>query len=320
MIQIMEQQRTKVLEQAITQFQIDTSFLTSLGGFHNWVYETHLGNQTVVMRISHEPFHPPELVLGEVSWIQYLTDNGVSACRPILSPRGNLVEVLEVEGKNYPIVFFEKASGSPPKDDDWNEALFESIGQMIGKMHHLTRNYHAPAEVTHPTWQDSLQQIKKYMTFEDPEIASKLQEILEYPKHLPIDQDSYGLVHADVHAGNFFVDNGQLMLFDFQDCHYSWFAEDLAMALFYAIFMEYPRGMEHDFPALFWKSLQTGYEKENHLDTRWLREIPYFIRQREIALYIVLTAKGATDHWFLQNRRENILADRSLFDVSTLWD
>ncbi|WP_044639938.1 phosphotransferase enzyme family protein [Risungbinella massiliensis] len=318
MLQTIDQQRIKVLEHAINQFRLDTTSPVFLGGFHNWVYETRLQDQTAIMRISHEPFHPPELILGEVLWIKNLTDQGVAACKPVPSPNGNLVEVLEVDGKKYPTVFFEKALGNPPNENDWNDTLFETMGQTIGKMHRLTRDYCAPKEATSPTWKDSLKQIKEYMTFEDREIAAKFQEILDYPKSLTVDRDSYGLVHADVHAGNFFVNNGQIMLFDFQDCHYSWFVEDLAMALFYAIFTEYPRGMDPDYPTLFWKSLLTGYKKENHLDKKWLNEIPYFIRQREIALYIVLTAKGA-DHWFLQNRREDILADRSIVNVSSLW-
>ena len=50
---------------------------------------------------------------------------------------------------------------------------------------------------------------------------------------LPKDDDCYGLIHADIHQGNFFVDeNDNITIFDFDDCHYHWFAYDLAVPLF----------------------------------------------------------------------------------------
>ena len=44
--------------------------------------------------------------------------------------------------------------------------------------------------------------------------------------------DSYGLIHNDFNDGNFTVDydNGDITVFDFDDCCYFWFMYDLACA------------------------------------------------------------------------------------------
>ena len=46
------------------------------------------------------------------------------------------------------------------------------------------------------------------------------------------ESDAYGLVHADLHMGNFFVDHsGQMTVFDFDDCCFHWFGYDCAVSV-----------------------------------------------------------------------------------------
>jgi len=47
------------------------------------------------------------------------------------------------------------------------------------------------------------------------------------------------LIHTDVHAGNFFVDDGRITVFDFDDSSYQWFASDIAIALYYTIWRKF---------------------------------------------------------------------------------
>ena len=73
----------------------------------------------------------------------------------------------------------------------------------------------------------------------------------------------------------------------------------------------------HFFP-LFWK----GYSKEFQLEKRWLSEMPYFFKLREIDLYAVIErdTNWRTDGnaWlsnYMEGRRERILNELPYVDV-----
>ena len=137
---------------------------------------------------------------------------------------------------------------------------------------------------------------------------------MEYLRSLPQDRYSYGLIHQDAHGGNFFVDDeGNITLFDFDDCVYSWFVYDIAMVVFYAVTNhEDPEGLAAEFWPHFWR----GYRQENDLDPSWLAEIPAFLKLREIDLYAVIhrsfDVENLTDSWvakFMDGRRRRIEQD-----------
>ena len=91
------------------------------------------------------------------------------------------------------------------------------------------------------------------------------------------------MIHQDAHPGNFFVDQDyRITLFDFDDCVYGHFIYDIAMALFYSSMWD-----KHpvQFSARFMPSFLQGYREENRLETAWFKEMPYFLKLREIDLF-----------------------------------
>ena len=118
--------------------------------------------------------------------------------------------------------------------------------------------------------------------------------MLEYAKNLPQSQDSYGLIHTDVHPGNFFVNEGKITVFDFDDSSYQWFASDIAIALYYTIlwkFSDKPQSEKDAYAKKFLEDFMIGYNGENQLEAFWLNEIPYFMKLRDIILYTVFHQK-----------------------------
>jgi len=108
-----------------------------------------------------------------------------------------------------------------------------------------------------------------------------------------------------------FVDGqGVITLFDFDDCNYSWFINDIAIVLFYI-------AMGKEDQAAFTREFMThflhGYREENQLDKSWLKEIPAFLKLREIDLYAVIHRSFDVeniDHpWvamYMENRKQRI--------------
>ena len=115
-----------------------------------------------------------------------------------------------------------------------------------------------------------------------------------------MDRDSFGLIHVDLHAGNLFRHGDTIVPFDFDDCIYSWYVNDIAMALYYVLHEErdswggsqrdvwtgssqMTRGATIDH---FIKYFMEGYRLKNALDDWWLSKIPDMLRLRLLDLYI----------------------------------
>ena len=130
--------------------------------------------------------------------------------------------------------------------------------------------------------------------------------MMEHLQNLPRDKTSYGLIHQDAHQNNFFMDaDGKLTLFDFDDCAYSWFINDIAIVLFYISFDAEELGFPDaaSFTHEFLVHFLLGYRRAYSLSPAWLKGIPVFLKLRELELYAVVHRDFQIDgveHWLLE--------------------
>ena len=115
--------------------------------------------------------------------------------------------------------------------------------------------------------------------------------------------------------------DGTITLFDFDDCCYSWFVNDLAIVVFYALSWG-QIGDRHAYAASFWRHFWQGYRLEHDLDRQWLAEIPWFLALREIDTYAVIhrsmDVDAIDDPWaarFMKGRRHRINAGVPYVDL-----
>jgi Ser/Thr protein kinase RdoA (MazF antagonist) len=98
--------------------------------------------------------------------------------------------------------------------------------------------------------------------------------------------ENYGLIHTDIHAGNFLVDQNQnLTVFDFDDCAYFYFLSDIAIAIFYTVFFNPNR---HEISKPFITALLKGYMKQHVLKKSDFLQIELFFKLRILILYLAL--------------------------------
>ncbi len=235
--EILEIYTDDILDEISNRYGIIKNKLKPLGDFENFVYEYENNERNFILRVTHSSHRNTNLVRAELDWISYLSQNGVSIPNAILSENDELVEVVEAENSYCIIVAFEKAKGTHPKDDDWNANLFQKWGQIVGQIHNLTKRYKPDNLFKREQWyeDDMFNKIDKYIPSSQSIVIKKCNKLIEHLYNLPTDEDSYGLIHTDVHQGNFFIYNGEITLFDFDDCSYKWFASDIAITLFYAL-------------------------------------------------------------------------------------
>jgi amicoumacin kinase len=272
------------------RYAIHPEQIRLLDGFESFMYEFTQDGRDYILRVSHSIRRTPELIYGEVDWINYLAAHGAGVAQAVSSKQGNLVELIEDgHGGHFLATAFVKAKGGSPRQmNQWDERLFEEYGRLLGHLHHLTKSYQ-PAD---PAWKrfdwddPSMLFVEQWLPAGEEKILERYRTIVTHLRDLPQDRESYGLIHQDAHSGNFFVDEAyQITLFDFDDCVYGHFVYDLAMVLFYAVTN---RDDADEFGLHFWRHFWPGYQQENYLDPAWLREIPYFLKLREFDLYAAL--------------------------------
>ncbi|HDQ70927.1 MAG TPA: hypothetical protein ENN19_02390 [Chloroflexi bacterium] len=270
----------------------------------------------------------PYAMKAILAWMRFLAERGASVTKPILSTQGNLVECIEQEEGRYVVVAFDKATGVLAEElslDRWNERLFETLGRTAGQMHALAKVY-VPASdaLRRPGWDQTgncFNPVDELETLPQS-IQEKRVAVLKHVRTLPKDRDSYGLIHADFHGGNFFVDteSGTITVFDFDDCAYGCFVMDVAMNLFDMLVL-YAGGDAEAFATKFMKAYLRGYRDENPLGAFWIGQLPHFLKLLEIGVYAQVHQyhdPEDPDPWvgkFMVDRRYRIEHDGPYVDV-----
>lgn len=300
----------EILNEAYQRYSIAPDHIRLLDGFESFIYEFDRPDGEFILRIGHSFRRTPELIRGEVDWLNYLAAGGAGVARAVLSSRGELVEQLQDGlGEQFLATAFVKARGGPPEGAAWNAGLFERWGRLLGRIHRLSKDYQVPNSTWRcPEWDDPVNGVVQFLPPGTEGIQDQFRDLMEHFDELPRDRESYGLIHQDAHGGNLYVDeSGNITLFDFDDCVYSWFIYDIAMVIFYSVMDD----MERRTPE-FCEPFLRGYRSENSLGPTWLGEIPYFLKMREIELAAVIYrsyGENITDAWparYMEGRMQRI--------------
>lgn len=286
-----------ILESASAFYRFNPTQLKPLPGGHiSQVYSFDRGSKSYVLRIT-----PPndEITLPDMQaildWMQYLAQHGASVPSPVQSIDNNVIEIIEHNGQTYLVAVIEAANGTLSEDVDfeqWNEELYQILGRTIGKIHNIATHYlpSTPA-IKRPDWDAVTNNFNPNHENKPAlvKIISKREEVLDYIERLPQSGVSYGLIHGDLHFGNFYIDipNKKITIFDFDDCVYGWFIMDIATLLF-DILVVYQGREEKELASNFLLNLLKGYSKEKSVHLYWISQLPYFLKLLEIGIYMLV--------------------------------
>jgi Ser/Thr protein kinase RdoA (MazF antagonist) len=270
-------------------------------GAANLVYDYELDGSHLILRISYTPERSATQIQAELHFVVYLAEHGVQVSKPVTSRNGNLVETVWSEGIPFQIVSCVKGRGMRVPDNGYRyrpdtpiEEYFRNWGKTLGQIHAHTKDYQpAEAEAKRPAWFDLHQtrlEISDRVADRLPLVSQRIQSLLDKLKSLPKDRESYGLIHGDFNDGNFTVDysNGDMTVFDFDDCCYFWFIYELACAWEGGIGRVMYRGLEERqaFMDHYMAEVMTGYNQEISLGDEWLRRLPTFIRLVQVEEFL----------------------------------
>jgi Ser/Thr protein kinase RdoA (MazF antagonist) len=311
-----------ILTQVLGAYHLHPADVQLLDGFESFIYEFQRGSRSHILRIGHSSRRPENLIRGEVDWINYLHQGGAGVSRAILASSGELVVPVEDgQGELFLATAFEKAAGSPPGESNLGPDFYHAYGRLIGRMHALSQAYKPgnPSWVR-PVWDDPIMlEVLAWLPASEALVAERYIALKEYLDKLPRSSATFGLIHFDAHLGNLFIDEeGNLTIFDFDDCNYSWYMNDIAILLFYITF---GRDDQTSFTRNFMQHFLAGYRSECQLVPGWLKQIPFFLKLREIDLYAVIHRSFDVqdiDHpWvakFMDGRKQRIEGEIPVID------
>jgi amicoumacin kinase len=302
-----------IARQAVGLWNGEESSLRWVGLSESAVYSFVQGGSTHYLRLTSREHRSRQQIEAEIAFVCYLHEGGARVCRPVVSHGGQRVASICVESEEETTPFchacvFEEAAGSEFRYDTAAspEAHFRTLGRTLGRIHALSKRYSPEGRLHRFSWQEeaTFTQIERYLPRSETVIWEEFQALSEWLRHQPQTPETFGLIHGDSGATNYRCRDGQITVFDFDDCCSHWFAYDLAIVL-------YPHGWRPEAARLY-EALVEGYSQETAWDGRPLAEMTPWCRLRMLYMFLHHVRKwggeNLSDHqqaWLMQ-KRENI--------------
>lgn len=259
------------------------------------VFEMKVADQLYILRAAQADEIKLAHAAFEIQWMNYLSGKMAGIVKSLPSVNGNLFEVIEANKKKILLTLQEKAMGRHVNTEDlgdFNEALFSSLGLIMGQMHRLTIEY--PENTYNPQFRWNGPHFwRKNIPIDDEEVRQGENRFLEELECLPMGRDNFGIVHFDIHTDNFLVDGPRLTIIDFETCQFNWYAADIASALFFLVqkgagplsLSEKERIRFAENCLLFYLK---GYRKTNAINPWWIGKIDLFMRYQMVDEYVAV--------------------------------
>lgn len=291
---IVERFNDEVVQRGATLFGVPPDRLTQNHGSMNFICEYQIGGENYILRFTPSEHRSLNMVRGELEWLLYLHEHGVSVSIPVASSEGNLAEFIGHRDCGFTVTSFVKAGGeSVPYPDCLHDAeLYYKCGVAVGRLHAVSKSYvPSTAVIQRKDWRHNfyLTNIRQFVPQDQVQVFGAWLDVIRRLEDLPVDPQSFGLTHGDVHVGNFTVDESDVILFDFDEAQYSWFINDIVTQMYYLVYVyggDNGKELRESQAKRFLEHFKKGYDEEHIIDDYWISQIPLFLRLREIIVYV----------------------------------
>ncbi|MEH7451583.1 phosphotransferase enzyme family protein [Gottfriedia acidiceleris] len=260
-----------------------------------------------------------EMVLQEIDFINFLHMQEVNvpvADRNLREEDGRIITYFEyIDGEHIDVT----------NPNHWNKHLFEQWGKKLGKMHSLAKKYKL-SEVYRPVWSPNRIDVFGIRDQLVPNMKEFYDKHMEKLLQFRVTSDAFGIIHNDFHQGNIILVGKTLFTIDFDDCAFNWFAQDFATAFYHAYWQQNSfNKMSEQFIETFMVNFFKGYKLENLLHNDIVKQIPIFLKLREIFLYHLFVQKwdmNRLEEWQkytlvdLENKIKNDVPYADIIDFS----
>ena len=244
-----------------------------------------------VLRVSSTGDRTEKDYLAETEFVHYLAEHSAPVADVIPSVNGKLVEVVDDGEAPVFISLFEYAKGMLLCDNGYRyregaplEEYFYNTGKALGKIHELSKRFEPTVGHRRPDYFDkyNMEYINRLIPDSYFDLKKAIAARLDKFQKLPNDSQNYGLVHFDYSDGNYHIDmtNGNITVFDFDNCMYCWYMFDLANLYLHGEGWfrgesdptKRAAGMQHYFDTIL-----KGYKSETTISDELVNQLPLFI-------------------------------------------
>ncbi len=286
-----------LLKQVARLYNIDSRGLKFEGGFDHLFYGYSIKGKEFLIRIKTDMNLDKKSFIqikAEVDWINYLAQNDIPVSKPQLSCNNKYVEEIRIDNKSYIVISFSKALGNYINfrdPDEWNDTLWEKMGEILGKMHSLSADFVPHMNYKRIEFEEDI--FLKYDIIldheKDKDIIELYSSLINWISTLSKPKNAYGIVHGDLNWGNYYIYNKtRFTLFDFDSCCYNWFIYDMVI-LIWSLIWEKPVKSAIKVLQEFIPSFYRGYSKYFTLDDKWIILMPDFLYFHDFFLYTAIS-------------------------------
>ncbi len=305
---------TNITNQAKELYELNGYELKAVAGHEdgrNEIYICSLGSERkYVLRVSATGDRTEEDYLAETEFVHYLAENGAPVADVIPSKYGRLVEVIFPEndsaapkedsasmnedstvpnGAPVFISLFEYAKGMLLCDNGYRyregaplTEYFYNTGKALGAIHRLAKEYSPRHRRQDYFDKFNMDYIGQLIPDEYAKLKAAIANRIRTFRELPQTADNYGLVHFDFCDGNYHVDmsNGDVTVFDFDNCCYCWYMFDLAHLWTHGVgWFQHESDVNRRKEGMDWyfSYILDGYRSETEVSEEELSKLPLYI-------------------------------------------
>jgi len=324
--------KPELLDTFLAPYGLNRTGLEFLGYSQNYVYSCRRDTGRCILRVSQGRYRTKTQVEAELAWIRFLSSRGVNVCQPIPTMTGESCLEFTLDADRYILTCFEHAPGRRLSPQEIGAPHYFKLGQLLGQMHTQSTAFIPGSEtVARPQWYDSRllrQDIVNHRENLPERFCESVSELLQQLQQLPTSSTTYGLIHGDVSFNNCFLDANDLWLFDFDNCEYGHFLQDLATVLYDTIYCRSLNkfadpGLD-DRIASLWKPFWSGYETTGPGQRVPPIELKQFFLLREAVIYIhyhrILDVRSVNDYFRagLEVMRSNVERQEHQIDFAAI--
>ena len=183
-----------------------------------------------------------ENIRAEIEWVRSLVPSRlINVPRPIANNNNDFITstMHQESGRLVYAVMYSWLEGEEIGDSP-TLAQLQVVGQTIAQLHLQAQSFQLSSGASLPVFDDLLWGAKDFLFGPDSTLTLKDQvsllaasiEIMKYVGDL-FRSNSTRIIHADLHGWNLMWHEGQLHIFDFDDCGFGLEVQDIAIALYY---------------------------------------------------------------------------------------
>lgn len=284
-------------EEDLDSFLTEFGFAPSarlIGRSQNFVYLASLQGKDSIARVSFGRHRTRGQIEAELAWIRLLAQRGVAVSRPLLSSCAEWCAERTVNGSVYILSAFEKAPGQKPERSELTETFARMAGELVGQMHSAALSATSSNLLfSRDNWRSSRLITHDLATTTAPigePFWKAIHTLVSEIAALPIEPTTFGLIHGDINSGNCHLDADRLWIFDFDNCEYGYFLQDLTVMLydtFYSKFVKHlpPEALIEQVFRL-WRSFLVGRLSTGPCFTFRAGDLRRFFLLREATIYL----------------------------------